>query len=212
MGESRMSETLHDHQRKKIFIILWTSPNFPSRESPPRRPVSPPGRLPGLRGLPGSGERAVVRRAGVDADIHPHHRPHGQVLFRSVNSGVLRAGVARDADARQGRLTNFQWPHGAGPHHMTSRHPGITGSAPAMGNWSFPWARGLGNTRYHEPSRPPDTRPPGRSAMTEIQRTAINTGGGRPGTERGEPRTPLCRSLAVAENAVCVRDRPAAIL
>ena len=62
-----------------------------------RRPVPRPGGLPGLHRMPGPGQRAVARPAGVDAQGHPERGAHGQVLLRPIHPRLLRAGVESEA-------------------------------------------------------------------------------------------------------------------
>ena len=79
----------------------YFSPDDPSRvrahpalASGRRRPLPAAGRLRRLRGGSGSGGPGVRRFGTLDADVHPEHGPHGQVLQRPVGAGVRAAHLA----------------------------------------------------------------------------------------------------------------------
>ena len=70
-----------------------------------------PGRLRGLHPMPGTGQCALARSAGLDAQGHPERRPHGQILIRPIHPRLLRAGLERETDLRGVRTSPAASPH-----------------------------------------------------------------------------------------------------
>ena len=51
------------------------------------------GRLPQLYRMPKPGGQCLERPGDLDANVHPQHHPHGQILFRSLHQGLLRENL-----------------------------------------------------------------------------------------------------------------------